>query len=152
MPLHIINKLWISSKNDKAVKIMKKTQILLWKAIEGNSNRRLRFRVRVRFLLFYSELAPLTRGVTCSVTLLGWEKYEEAMSDEPPWNIRNFCFPSFAISLLKYKKKNFRKNMQEFFKPAARKFHFPKYNFQNVFFSGKNMRNLFQRKICRLGL
>ena len=58
LPPHIINKSWISRKNDKAVKIMKKTQILLWKAIEGNSNRRLRVRVRVRFLLFYSELAP----------------------------------------------------------------------------------------------
>ena len=37
---------------------MKETQILLWKTIEGNSNRRLRVRVTVRSLLFYSELAP----------------------------------------------------------------------------------------------
>ena len=37
---------------------MKKTQILLRKTIEGNSNRRLRVGVRVRFLLFYSELVP----------------------------------------------------------------------------------------------
>ena len=29
------NKPWISRKNDKAVKIVKKTQILLWKTIEG---------------------------------------------------------------------------------------------------------------------
>ena len=52
--------------------------------MEGNSNKRLRVRARVRFILFYSELAPLTRDVTCSVTLLGRKKYEEAMSDEHP--------------------------------------------------------------------
>ena len=49
MPPHIISKPWISRKNDKALKIMKKTQILLWKTIKGNTNRRLRIRVRVRF-------------------------------------------------------------------------------------------------------
>ena len=48
----------MSRKNDKAVKIVIKTQILLLKTIEGNSNRRLKVRVRVRFLLFYSELTP----------------------------------------------------------------------------------------------
>ena len=53
LPPQIINKPWISRKNDKAIKIMRKTQILLWKTIE--SNRRLR--VRVRFLLIYFELA-----------------------------------------------------------------------------------------------
>ena len=37
---------------DKAVKIMIKTQILLCKTIEGNR------RLRVRFISFYSELAP----------------------------------------------------------------------------------------------
>ena len=46
----------MSRKNDKALKIMIKTQILLLKTIEGN--RRLSVRVRVIFLLFYSELAP----------------------------------------------------------------------------------------------
>ena len=50
------NMLWISRKNDKAIKIMIKTQILLWKTTEGN--RKLRVRVRVRFLLFYFEFAP----------------------------------------------------------------------------------------------
>ena len=45
---------------------MIKTQISLWKTIE--SNRRLR--VKVRFLSFYSEIAPK------------WIKNEEAMSDE----------------------------------------------------------------------
>ena len=47
---------------------MIKTQISLWKTIE--SNRRLR--VKVRFLSFYSEIAPK------------WIKNEEAMSDEHP--------------------------------------------------------------------
>ena len=37
---------------------MKKTQILLLKTIEGNISKRLRFRVRVRFPLYYSELTP----------------------------------------------------------------------------------------------
>ena len=35
---------------------MTKTKILLLKTVKGN--RRLRVRVRVRFLLFYSELIP----------------------------------------------------------------------------------------------
>ena len=43
-------------------------------------------RVRAKFLVFYSELAPLTRDVTCSVTLLRQKVYEEAMSDEHPHN------------------------------------------------------------------
>ena len=37
---------------------MKKTQILLWKTIEGNSYKRLWVRVGVRFLLIGSELTP----------------------------------------------------------------------------------------------
>ena len=40
------------------------TQILLWKTIEDN--KRLRVRVRVKFLLFYSELVPTARDVTGS--------------------------------------------------------------------------------------
>ena len=41
------------------------THILLWETIEGNKRLRVRVRVWVRFLLFYSELAPtLTRDVT----------------------------------------------------------------------------------------
>ena len=42
----------MSRKNEKGVKIMIKTQILLWKAIEGNIT------LRVRFLLFCFKLAP----------------------------------------------------------------------------------------------
>ena len=36
------------------------------------------------FFYFILNWPPLTLDVTCSVTLLGWEKYEEAMSDENP--------------------------------------------------------------------
>ena len=39
---------------------------------------------RVRFLLFCFNSPILTRDVTCSVTLLGRKKYEEAMPDEHP--------------------------------------------------------------------
>ena len=46
----------------KAIKIMIKTQMLLWKSIEGNRS----LRVRVKFLLFYSELVLLTCDATCS--------------------------------------------------------------------------------------
>ena len=55
---------------------MIKTQILLWKAIEGNRN--LKVRVRFGFVLIYSELAP---------TDPPQKKYDEAMSDEraPVW-------------------------------------------------------------------
>ena len=42
----------------KAVKIMIRTQILLKKKIESNRSLRVEVRIRVRFLLFYFELAP----------------------------------------------------------------------------------------------
>ena len=54
----MINKPWISRKNDKALKNMIKTQILLRKTIESNRSLRVTVSVRVRFLLFYFELAP----------------------------------------------------------------------------------------------
>ena len=54
------------------------------KTIEGNGMLRVRVRFRVKFLLFYSELDQLTRDVKCSLTLLEWKIYEEAMSDEHP--------------------------------------------------------------------
>ena len=53
------------------------------KIIEGK--RRLRVRgvsVRFRFLLFYYELAQLTRDITCSKLYFEGKRYEEAMSDE----------------------------------------------------------------------
>ena len=59
---------------------MIKTQILLWKTIEGN--RKLRVRVIVRFLLFYSELTSTDLRCNMFQTLLGRKKYEEEMSDE----------------------------------------------------------------------
>ena len=40
-----------------------------------------RIRVRVRFLLFYFELTPLTRDVML-LTLLARNKYEEKLADE----------------------------------------------------------------------
>ena len=58
------------------------TQILLWKTIESNSNRRLR--VRVRFLIFYSELTPTDPWCNMPRNFTWTEKYEEVMSDEPP--------------------------------------------------------------------
>ena len=50
----------------KAIKIMIKTQMLLWKSIEGNRSLRVRLSVWVKFLLFYSELVILTCDATCS--------------------------------------------------------------------------------------
>ena len=47
------NKPGVSRKKGKAVKIMIKTRMLLSKLIECNGT----LRVRVKFLLFYSELA-----------------------------------------------------------------------------------------------
>ena len=57
---------------------MIKTQILLCKTRQ--SNRRLRFRVmvKVRFLLFYSELAATDPLCNMFQTLLQRKKYEEA--------------------------------------------------------------------------
>ena len=62
----------------KDVKIIIKTQILLWKTIERSS----RLRVMVRFLLFYYELAATDPW--CNMSWLGRKKYEEAISDEHP--------------------------------------------------------------------
>ena len=42
---------WISRKNDKAMKIMIKAQVLLWKTTEGNRNLSISVRVGVRLLL-----------------------------------------------------------------------------------------------------
>ena len=59
---------------------MIKTQILLWKTTEANK------RLRVRFLLFYSELVPIDPWYNMLQTLLGQKKSEKAMSDEHPRN------------------------------------------------------------------
>ena len=47
----------MSRKNDKAVKIVIKTQILLLKTIEGNRRLRVTVRVGVKFIIFYFERA-----------------------------------------------------------------------------------------------
>ena len=47
------------------------------------NNRRLRFTVMVKFILFYSELALLTHDVKCSRLYLD-EKYERKMSGQQP--------------------------------------------------------------------
>ena len=66
------------------------------KKIQGNRTLRVRFRVRflqVSFILFQTRPA-LTRDVTCSVTLLGWKRHEEAISDDNP----RYYFSSFCIN------------------------------------------------------
>ena len=72
-------------KNDKTVKIMMKTQILLQKTIESNG--KLRVRVRVRFF-YFSELATTDPQCKMPQTLLGRKKYKEAMSEEHPLSYR----------------------------------------------------------------
>ena len=91
---------------------MTRTQILLWKTIEGN--RRLRVRVRVRFLLFYSELAPLTSDVICSRLYLDGEKYEEAMSQEHPHNTQ---FAPLWKATMKIVYLNWIKELNQGFEP-----------------------------------
>ena len=63
---------------------MIKTQSLLSKTIEDNRRARVKVRVKVRFLLFYYELAPSDPSFKMLQTLHGRKKYEEAMSDEHP--------------------------------------------------------------------
>ena len=46
------------------------------------NNRKLRARVRFRFILFYSELVPNNPWCNMLQTLLGRKKYEEAVLDE----------------------------------------------------------------------
>ena len=64
LPSHVKGKLWASRKDDKAIKIIIKTQILWWKTMEGK--RRLRVRVRVKFFYSILNLPRLTHDVTCS--------------------------------------------------------------------------------------
>ena len=51
---------------------------------EGNRRLRVGARFGVRFLLFYSELAPTDSLCNMLQTLLGRKKYKKAMSDEHP--------------------------------------------------------------------
>ena len=46
---------------------------------DNRSNGRLWLRVRVMFLLLYSELAPTDRDATCSMTLLERKVHQEVM-------------------------------------------------------------------------
>ena len=55
-----------------------------------NDNRRLR--VRVRFSLFYSELAPTDSWCNMLQILLGLKIYEEEMSDEQYLDFDCYCF------------------------------------------------------------
>ena len=48
-----MKKPWVSRKRDKAVKIIIKTRILLWKTIKGNGTLKVRVRVRVKFLFYF---------------------------------------------------------------------------------------------------
>ena len=50
----------------------------------NRSNRRLRVRVRVSFILFYSELTPSDPRCNMLQTLLERKKYEEEIPDEQP--------------------------------------------------------------------
>ena len=43
-----------------------------------------RIRVRIRFVLFHSELSPTDPGCNILQNLLGRKKYEEEMSDKQP--------------------------------------------------------------------
>ena len=66
-----------------------------------NNNRRLR--VRVRFSLFYSELAPTNWCRNMLQILLGRKKYEEEMSDEQYLDFDCYCFkclPDTWIAIL----------------------------------------------------
>ena len=66
----------MNRKNDKAVKIIIETKYIVKK--------QLGLRVRVRFIFFYSELAPTDSWSNMLQTLLGRKKYEEVMSNEQP--------------------------------------------------------------------
>ena len=50
--------------------------------MKNNRRLRVRFRVRVRFIFFYSELTPTDPFCNMLQTLLGRKKYEEVISDD----------------------------------------------------------------------
>ena len=55
-----------------------KTQVLLWKTTEDDGRLRVRVRVGVRLILFYSELNPTDPWCNMLQTLLARKKHEEA--------------------------------------------------------------------------
>ena len=55
------------------------------------NNRRLRVRVRISFILFYSELASSDQWCNLLQTLLGGEKYKAEMSDKVIFNLCGVC-------------------------------------------------------------
>ena len=59
---------------------------------------KLRVRVRVSFILFYSELAHTDPSCNMIQSLRGWKKCEEEMSDEQPYNFKKL----HQFSMLRY--------------------------------------------------
>ena len=82
-------KAWIKHKKDKAVKIMIKTEILLWKTMDGNSRETVKglgLGLRLGFIYFILNSHTLIRDVWHTPDFTSTEKYEEAKSDEHPPN------------------------------------------------------------------
>ena len=67
---------------------MIKSEIFLWKIIGGNRRLYIRVGVRIRVILFYSELAPTDPWCDTLQTLFEQKKHEEAISDEHPIKAR----------------------------------------------------------------
>ena len=80
---------------------MIKTQILFWKTIEGSRRLRVRVRVWVRFILFYSELAPHwpVMYVTCSLYLDEKNIRRQCQMSNVTWNcayVSRYCKQDFC--------------------------------------------------------
>ena len=71
---------------------MIKSEIFLWKIIGGNRRLYIRVGVRIRVILFYSELAPTDPWCNTLQTLFERKKHEEAISDEHPIKARLSTF------------------------------------------------------------
>ena len=60
--------------------------------MEGNIKRRLRVRVRVKFLLFYSELTPTDLWCNMLRDFTWTDKYKEVMPDEHPLRASKYLY------------------------------------------------------------
>ena len=112
-------------KNDKAVKIMIKTQVLLWKTIEGNRG----LGLELSFFYFILNPAPLTHDVACSRFYLDGKNMRRQcqmssldLSIFQSWYVVQASFPTDTTIIFKI----FKKICDWFIFPNSY-FHYKKY-------------------------
>ena len=78
--------------------------------------------LRVRFLLFYSEIAPTDPWCNMLRTLIWRKKYEEAMSDEYPHCVKSFQIRSYLWVVFSCIRTDTERSYLSLFSPNTRKY------------------------------